>query len=117
MSTDDQQYSITNQRAAISKYALAHGFQVVRTYTDPGCSGITLTRRRGLQQLLADVVSGRARYTAILVYDISRWGRFQDIDEAAHYEFVCKDAGIPIYYCTEQFSNDGTPAKHDDESA
>src|SRR6185437_5271073 len=25
------------------------------------------------------------------------------------YEFVCKDAGIPIYYCTEQFSNDGTP--------
>ena len=46
---------------------------------------------------------------AILVYDISRWGRFQDIDEAAHYEFICKDAGIPIYYCTEQFRNDGTP--------
>jgi hypothetical protein len=24
------------------------------------------------------------------VYDVSRWGRFQDPDEAAHYEFLCK---------------------------
>jgi DNA invertase Pin-like site-specific DNA recombinase len=42
----------------------------------------------------------------ILVYDVSRWGRFQDIDEAAHYEFLCKAAGIPVHYCAEPFSND-----------
>ena len=45
---------------------------------------------------------------AILVYDVSRWGRFQDTDEAAHYEYVCKSAGIPIHYCAEPFSNTGT---------
>ena len=44
----------------------------------------------------------------ILVYDVSRWGRFQDSDEAAAYEFLCKNAGIPVHYCAEQFSNDGT---------
>ena len=45
---------------------------------------------------------------AILVYDVSRWGRFQDTDEAAHYEFLCKSAGVPIHYCAETFANDGS---------
>jgi len=40
---------------------------------------------------------------------VSRWGRFQDVDEAAHYEFVCRQAGIHIEYCAEQFDNDGNP--------
>jgi hypothetical protein len=42
------------------------------------------------------------------VYDVSRWGRFQDTDESAHYEFLCKSAGIPVHYCAETFTNDGT---------
>jgi DNA invertase Pin-like site-specific DNA recombinase len=45
---------------------------------------------------------------AILVYDVSRWGRFQNPDEAAHYEFLCAESGIPLHYCAKQFSNDGT---------
>jgi hypothetical protein len=35
-------------------------------------------------------------------------GRFQDTDEAAHNEFVCKSAGIPVHYCAETFGNDGS---------
>ena len=38
----------------------------------------------------------------------SRWGRFQDIDESAHYEFICKQSGIKVVYCAEQFDNDGS---------
>src|SRR5262249_32091029 len=30
----------------------------------------------------------------------------QDPDEAAHYEFVCKAAGVPVHYCAEHFRND-----------
>ena len=48
-------------------------------------------------------------YRAILVYDVSRWGRFQDTDESAYYEFICKQAGIQVIYCAEQFENDGSP--------
>jgi DNA invertase Pin-like site-specific DNA recombinase len=44
-----------------------------------------------------------------LVYDISRWGRFQDADESAYYEYICKRAGISVEYCAEQFENDGSP--------
>ncbi len=108
MSTEDQQYSIANQEAAIQTYAKNHGYVVVSTYADAGKSGIEIKHRKELRRLLSDVVSGRAEYRAILVYDVSRWGRFQDVDEAAHYEFLCKSAGIPVVYCAEQFHSDGS---------
>jgi DNA invertase Pin-like site-specific DNA recombinase len=108
MSTDHQQYSIENQKAAIQQYAFQHEFSVMKTYTDAGRSGVVLKSRAGLKELLADVLSGNAIFKAILVYDVSRWGRFQDSDEAAHYEFLCKNAGIPVHYCAELFQNDGT---------
>lgn len=108
MSTDHQHYSLDNQSAAIKIYAELHGFEIVCTYADTAKSGVILRHRTGLQRLLADVVSGKMGYRAILVYDVSRWGRFQDTDEAAHYEFLCKTAGIPVHYCAETFANDGT---------
>ena len=108
MSTEHQQYSLENQAAAIQKYAEERNFQIVCTYSDAGKSGLVLKRRAGLSQLLQDVASGNAGYRAILVYDVSRWGRFQDADESAHYEFLCKLAGIPVHYCAEAFANDGT---------
>jgi len=108
MSTEDQQYSIANQEAAIQTYAKGHGYIVVSTYADAGKSGVEIKHRQELRRLLSDVVSGRAKYRAILVYDVSRWGRFQDVDEAAHYEFLCKSAGVPVRYCAEQFDNDGS---------
>jgi len=43
------------------------------------------------------------------VYDVSRWGRFQDADESAYYEYVCRRAGVSVHYCAEQFENDGSP--------
>jgi DNA invertase Pin-like site-specific DNA recombinase len=108
MSTEHQQYSLDNQRFAIQAYADAHGFAVVHTYSNESRSGVVLKRRKGLRQLLKDVMSGTSGYKAILVYDVSRWGRFQDADEAAHYEFLCKSAGVPVHYCAETFVNNGT---------
>lgn len=108
MSTDHQQYSLENQASVIQKYAEAGGFIVIQTYSDAARSGVSLKRRTGLRQLLKDVVEGSANYRAILAYDVSRWGRFQDTDESAHYEFLCKSAGIPVHYCAEQFANDGS---------
>ena len=108
MSTEHQQYSFENQAAAIEKYARERKFDIVRTYSDAAKSGLVLKRRSGLRQLLQDVASGRAGYRVTLVYDVSRWGRFQDTDESAHYEFLCKLAGIPVHYCAEVFANDGS---------
>ena len=108
MSADDQRYSIANQRLRIQEYAEKHGFKITQTYEDPGKTGVVLGKRRALRALLGHVVSGEAPFKAILVYDVSRWGRFQNPDEAAHYEFICTTSGIPLHYCAEQFDNDGS---------
>ena len=106
MSTERQQYSLLNQTEVMDKFAERHGFSVIKSYEDHAITGVSFRKRLGLQMLIQDVVNGLASYKAILVYDVSRWGRFQDIDEAAHYEFLCKTAGIPVHYCAEQFTND-----------
>ena len=108
MSTDHQQYSLDNQADAISRYAAVHGFVIVKTYSDAARSGVRLKNRIGLKQLLKDVVDGQSEYRAVLVYDVSRWGRFQDADEAAHYEYLCKSSGVPVHYCAEMFPNDNS---------
>jgi DNA invertase Pin-like site-specific DNA recombinase len=108
MSTDHQRYSVQNQAAAIAVYAAQHNLTIVRTYGDEGRSGLRISNRSGLIDLIKDVCSGRADFDHVLVYDVSRWGRFQDIDESAHYEFLCRKAGIKIAYCAEQFDNDGS---------
>ena len=109
MSTEHQQYSTENQSDMIKEYAQQRGFEIVKTYADEGKSGLRIEGRNALRQLIDDVLSGQADYEAILVYDISRWGRFQDSDESAYYEYVCKRAGINVVYCAEQFENDGSP--------
>jgi DNA invertase Pin-like site-specific DNA recombinase len=109
MSTDHQQYSTANQSQAIREYAARHGFKIEKTYEDSGKSGLNLDDREALKQLIDDVQRGVADFTIILVYDVSRWGRFQDADESAYYEYICKRAGISVRYCAEQFENDGSP--------
>jgi DNA invertase Pin-like site-specific DNA recombinase len=108
MSTEHQQYSTENQADVILRYAKGHGMEIVRTYSDAGKSGLNLSGRGGLRELLKDVEKGQADYRVILVYDISRWGRFQDADESAYYEYVCKRADVRVHYCAEQFENDGS---------
>ncbi|MBI5263854.1 MAG: recombinase family protein [Bradyrhizobium sp.] len=108
MSTDHQRYSIQNQAAAIAAYAQQNGLNIVQTYRDDGRSGLRINGRPGLAELINDVRSGKAEFDNILVYDVSRWGRFQDVDESAYYEFICKENGIKVTYCAEQFDNDGS---------
>ncbi len=108
MSTEHQQYSTENQSDAIQQYAEKRGFEIVRTYADEGKSGLRIEGRNELKRLIEDVQSGNADFNTILVYDISRWGRFQDADESAYYEYICKRAGIDVKYCAEQFENDGS---------
>jgi DNA invertase Pin-like site-specific DNA recombinase len=108
MSTEHQKYSTENQAEIIGVYAAARGIEIVRTYADEGKSGLNIDGREALQELIADVTSGRADYSMILVYDISRWGRFQDADQGAFYEVTCRRAGVSVHYCAEQFENDGS---------
>ena len=103
MSTEHQKYSTENQGEAIRAYATTHGMKIVRTYADAGKSGLSIKGRDALQRLIEDVETGAADFEVILVYDISRWGRFQDADESAYYEYICRRADIQVQYCPKSF--------------
>jgi DNA invertase Pin-like site-specific DNA recombinase len=108
MSTEHQQYSTSNQMDVIREYATRRNMEIVIVYSDEGKSGLSIQGRASLAGMIADVESKRTNFSCILVYDVSRWGRFQDADESAYYEYLCKRAGIAVHYCAEQFENDGS---------
>jgi DNA invertase Pin-like site-specific DNA recombinase len=108
MSTEHQQYSPQNQIDVIHQYAIDDNMDIVQVYSDHGRSGLNIAGREGLNQLMSDVEAKLTDFTSVLVYDVSRWGRFQDVDESAYYEYVLKRAGIRVHYCAEQFENDGS---------
>lgn len=109
MSTDHQKYSTENQASVIREYADRHHIDIVEVYTDAGKSGLKLDGRDALKRLIDDVQSGVAQFSMILVLDVTRWGRFQDADESAYYEYICRRVGIDVQYVAEQFENDGSP--------
>lgn len=112
MSTEHQQYSTENQLDTIRVYAATHALEINKIYTDAGKSGLRLEGRDALKQLFYDVEKGLADYSTVLVYDVSRWGRFQDPDVSASYEVRCRQAGVSVQYCAEQFTNDGSPVSN-----
>lgn len=109
MSTDRQDLSPFLQKEAMGEFALAHGYEIVRTYEDHGKSGVHIANRPALRRLLSDVQLDPP-FNFILVYDVSRWGRFQDADAAAYYEFHCRLSNVQVVYVAESFDNAQTPA-------
>jgi len=109
MSTDHQKYSTENQADAIRAYAAERDIEIIAKYADEGKSGLKLKGRDSLNRLISDVQSEDVEFSIILVLDITRWGRFQDADESAYYEYICRRAGMDVRYVAEQFENDGSP--------
>lgn len=101
MSTDHQKYSIDNQAAYLKKYADEHNMEITDTYDDEGKSGVSATGRNNFNRLIEDVVTGKINIEAVIVYDVSRFGRWQDSDEAGHYSYLLKYHGVRIIYCAE----------------
>ncbi len=109
MSSENQRYSTENQKNAIAEYAGQHGYEVIASYIDTGKSGLSLKGRGALKQLLSDALATPRTFDAVLVFDVSRWGRFQNPDQAAYYEFLCRQAGVRVVYVTEPFGEDVAP--------
>ena len=112
MSTEHQQYSPENQMAVIERYAAEHGMEIVAIYSDEARSGLRLENRPGMRQMLKDAKREESGFDTILVYDVSRWGRFQNPDQSAAIEYACQEADVEVHYCMEQFVNDGSPVSN-----
>jgi DNA invertase Pin-like site-specific DNA recombinase len=107
--TKPQQDSISNQVCAIREYAKRYGMQIVKEYSDVGKSGLNVQDRESLTQLIRDVQNGQINFSFVLLYDVSRWGRFQNADESAFYEYICRLAGVSVHYCATHLERDNGP--------
>lgn len=76
VSTENQleNYSLPQQQGRLEAYCKAKGWELLKTYTDGGCSGGTL-ERPALQELLREVRRGGV--DAVLVYKLDRLSRSQ----------------------------------------
>jgi DNA invertase Pin-like site-specific DNA recombinase len=93
MSTDRQETSIPQQRAAITKHAKKHGYTIVREYADEGISGDCTHKRKAFQKMIADAAGGS--FERILCFDQDRFGRF-DMIEAGSWIMPLRDAGVNL---------------------
>lgn len=95
-------HSLEKQKRDIGEYAARHNMEIVAVYADEGKSGIAVDGREGFKHLLADVRSGKPGFSDILMLDVSRWGRFQNPDEAGHYEQICRKGGCELHFVDER---------------
>ncbi len=101
---DKQENSVPIQREYAQKFADDYGIEIIHEEADEGKSGLLATRPAFdnlFQKWILNDDSPDFEY--VLVYDVSRWGRFQDQDEAAYYEFLCKKQGKKVVYITKGF--------------
>jgi len=58
--------------------------EIVQDYSGHGRSVLDIAGRDVLNLLMVNV-EAKTNFTALLVYNVSRWGRFQDADESVYY--------------------------------
>lgn len=102
---DMQENSLEIQEEIIRNYAEEHHIHVIKIFSDKA-SGRKVKGRDSFLELLEWVEE--KDFQKILVRDVTRWGRFDDIDESAYWEYHCKNLGKEVIYIEEDFKNDNS---------
>jgi DNA invertase Pin-like site-specific DNA recombinase len=105
---DRQENSIPLQREQVEKWALENGVEIIKEFADYGVSGLSTDRRNAFNEMFEGWIKTRSDFRLVLVLDVSRWGRFQDIDLSAAYSAECTRHGKQVVYTSM-----GLPKKND----
>jgi DNA invertase Pin-like site-specific DNA recombinase len=107
---DKQEQSVPLQREYGNAFGAQYGIEIIHDEADEGKSGLLGPEHRpGFKRLLENWIENpdAPQFDYVLVYDESRWGRFQNPDEAAHYEFLCAQRGKKVIYMASGFPTEG----------
>jgi len=99
--------SLRVQEQVLRTYATDHDMQITAVFTD-SASGTTTKHRKAFLEMVERITHGPA-FTAVLVRDVSRFGRFYDVDEGAFFEVLFLGHGVKTIYCEEVFTSDTSP--------
>lgn len=104
---DKQENSVPLQRDFVHDLLQKHDVEIIHEEADEGVSGLT-ANRPGFNRLFKDWILNPSapQFDYVIAYDVSRWGRFEDADEAGYYEFQCKQAGKEVVYARRGFSTE-----------
>lgn len=97
---DRQENSVAIQQEQVRKWAEENGVEIIYEFADRGKSGLTAEGRDGFNDMMENWVKQRGDFEFVLCLDVSRWGRFQDIDLSATYSAECKRFGKQVIYTT-----------------
>jgi DNA invertase Pin-like site-specific DNA recombinase len=102
--------SLVYQEEILRTYAKREKFIVDESHVyRESASGRSVDGREQFMRLIGIVRSGSADFDVILVRDVSRWDRFENIDESAYYDFLCFRHGVEVHYVDEDFRRDTSP--------
>lgn len=101
---DKQENSVAIQRQHTEKFAHEHNIEIIHEEADEGKSGL-LANRPAFERLFNNWIENpqAPHFEYVLVYDVSRWGRFQDQDQAAYFAHLCKKQGKEVVYVSRGF--------------
>jgi len=101
---DKQENSVAIQRQHTQKFANEHNVEIIHEEADEGKSGL-LGDRPAFERLFANWIENdnAPHFDYVFAYDVSRWGRFQDPDQAAHLTYLCKKRGKEVVYVSKGF--------------
>lgn len=97
---DRQENSVAIQQEQVRQWARENGVDIVQEFADRGKSGLTAEGRDGFNDMMENWVKVRTDFEFVICLDVSRWGRFQDIDLSATYSAECKRHGKQVIYTT-----------------
>jgi len=97
---DRQENSVAIQQEQVQQWASENGVEIIHEFADRGKSGLTAEGRDGFNDMMENWVKGCQDFEFVLCLDVSRWGRFQDIDLSATYSAECKRHGKQVVYTT-----------------
>jgi DNA invertase Pin-like site-specific DNA recombinase len=97
---DRQENSIPIQQEQVREWAEKAGITIIEEFADAGKSGLNAEGRPAFKQMMEEWVKQRYDFTYVLCLDVSRWGRFQDIDLSAQYSAECKKHNKQVVYVT-----------------
>ncbi len=97
---DRQENSIPIQQEQVRAWAKEHGVEIIREFCDAGRSGLDSEGRPAFTEMIDEWIAKRKDFEYVLCLDVSRWGRFQDIDLSAQYSAICKKNGKQVIYTT-----------------
>ena len=97
---DRQENSIPIQQEQVREWAEKNGVEIIKEFADAGKSGLNAEGRPAFTEMMEEWVKKRDDFQYVLCLDVSRWGRFQDIDLSAQYSAECKQHGKQVIYTT-----------------